>query len=112
MELTRLPKEVLDHLPGGYEPRQGVWLVLPADDGTQRAITALNCWVRDDHPDLYPESLRSVIWFGDDGVGNFLGWDPELGRVVLWNSEDEEPWREGSVSEIWRFILNGYSDAD
>ncbi|HEV2802595.1 MAG TPA: hypothetical protein VGW12_19135 [Pyrinomonadaceae bacterium] len=109
MELTRLPEDVLAYLPGGYEPQQGVWLVLPSDDGTRNSIVAVNSWMPD--LDMYPESLGPVIWFGEDGVGNFLGWDPERGRAVLWNPEDEEPWREGTVSELWQFILNGYADA-
>jgi hypothetical protein len=109
MELTRLPEEVLAHLLGGYEPRQGVWLVLPADDGTQNSIAAVNSWIR--VLDLYPEALQSIVWFGQDGAGNVLGWDPESSRAILWNPEDDEPWWEGSVTELWRFILDGYTDA-
>jgi hypothetical protein len=109
MELILLPEEVLAYLPGGYAPRQGVWLVLPMDDGTQNSIVAVNSWMRE--LDMYPESLQSIIWFGQDGVGNILGWDPGRCRAILWNPEDEEPWREGSASELWQFILNDYSDA-
>jgi hypothetical protein len=109
MKLTGLPEEVLAHLPGGYEPRQGIWLVLPADDGTQNSIVAVNSWMRE--LDMYPESLQSIFWFGDDGVGNYLGWDAGRGRAILWNPEDEEPWREGGVQDLWRFILNDYADA-
>ena len=107
MEISQLPQEVQAHLPNGYESSQGVWLVLPADNGTERCIAAANAWLRAE--DWYPASLQSIIWFGDDGTGNFLGWDPVVNRAVLWNPEDgEELCRVGSVAELWGFISSGY----
>jgi hypothetical protein len=109
MDLIRLPQEVQVHLPAGYESSPGIWFVLPADNGAQRSIVAANTWLRAE--DWYPDSLQLVIWYGDDGVGNFFGWLPDLGEAILWNPEDgDEPWRQGSVSELWQFVLNGYSE--
>jgi hypothetical protein len=105
--LERLPTEVRNHLPGGYEAGQGVWLVLPASGSN--GIFEVNSFLRSE--DWYPSELAAVIWFGDDGTGNLIGWKPDEAHAVLWNPEDgHEPWREGSVSEIWQFILNGYAD--
>ena len=109
MNLTQLPQEVLSYLPQGHEVQHGVWLVLPADDGSQHSIASVNSWIRAEN--WYPQSLQSVIWFGDDGVGNFFGWNPGKQLAVLWNPEDgDEPMREGNVNELWQFVLNGYSE--
>ncbi len=108
MEISELPQEVQAHLPNGYESSQGVWLVLPTDNGTDRSISAVNTWLRAE--DWYPPSLKSTIWFGDDGVGNFLGWDALAGHAILWNPEDgDEPWRTGNVADLWGFIVRGYA---
>jgi hypothetical protein len=105
--LERLPTEVRNHLPGGYEVSQGVWLVLPISGSN--GIPEINSFLRSE--DWYPPELAAVIWFGDDGTGNLIGWKPDEAHAVLWNPEDgPEPWREGGVSEIWKFILNGYAD--
>jgi hypothetical protein len=108
MNLSQLPHDVQMHLPSGYEASQGVWLVLPAEHG--HSISEVNDWIRLE--DWYPASLQSIIWFGDDGIGNFIGWDPAAGYAILWNSEDgEEPWRIGTVAALWNFITNGYVEA-
>ena len=108
MEISQLPQEVRAHLPNGYESSQGVWLVLPTDNGAERSVSATNTWLRAE--DWYPVSLQSIIWFGDDGIGNFLGWDPDAGYAILWNPEDgDEVWRTGSVAELWDFIVRGYA---
>jgi hypothetical protein len=101
-----LPDEIVKHLPDGYQPKQGVWLVLPESDSVRDGISTLNSWIRSE--DWYPQSLQDVVWFGDDGVGNLFGWRPELERAVLWNPEDESPWKEGTVSELWKYVLDGY----
>jgi len=88
-------------------PRPGVWLVRPLDDGTQESIVPMNQWLRGEEAS-YPAALATVTWFGDDGVGNVFGWDNLKQRAVLWNPEDEEPWRVGSVEDLWGFVLNGY----
>jgi hypothetical protein len=107
---TALPTEIAEHLPDGYQPSQGVWLVLPDSDGIRDGIATVNSWLRTE--DWYPESLQDVIWFGDDGTGNMLGWRPQLGIAILWNPEDgETPWKQGSVKELWRFVVSGYKDA-
>ena len=104
-----LPSEVTSHLPAGYAPVQGVWFVLPAGDG-DREIEGVNRWLRAE--EWYPRSLEHVIWFGDDGTGNFFGWDPRSDSAILWNPEDgEEPWKTGSVPSLWQFVQNGYQDA-
>jgi len=76
-------------------------LVLPANDGTQNSIAAVNSWIRTDHPDLYPESLRPVIWFGADGVGDFLGWGPEPARAILWGGVARIIFESESVSSTF-----------
>src|SRR5687768_7827518 len=90
-----LPAEIVKHLPDGYQPKQGVWLVLPESDSMRDGIATVNSWIRSE--DWYPQSMQDVIWFGDDGVGNLFGWRPKLERAVLWNPEDELPWKEGTV---------------
>jgi hypothetical protein len=105
--ISLLPPEVLQHLPAGHQSAQGVWLVLPEPGEADRGITAVNSWIRAE--DWYPSALSSVVWFGDDGVGNFIGWAPDQKKAILWNPEDgASPWREGSVQDIWAFIKNGY----
>jgi len=106
MDASALPEEIRAHLPGGYEPDDGVWLVLPWDNGTQDCISAVNNWLRLEPP--YPVQFEPVVWFGADGVGNWLGWDTSLSQALLWNPHDEEAWWHGSVSELWQFILSGY----
>jgi hypothetical protein len=108
---TNLPDEISKYLPAGYEPRQGVWLVLPETGGDGRdGIDTVNEWLRAE--DWYPESLQKVIWFGDDGTGNFFGWDPQDATAILWNPEDgDNPLKTGAVSELWQFVLKGYRDA-
>src|SRR5678815_3932767 len=108
MEVAQLPESVRAHLPNGYEAGQGVWLVLPLSGDPQRSVLGINNWLPCE--DWYPPKLASIVWFGDDGVGNMLGWDPEQSRAILWNPEDgDEPWRTGSVEELWAFIVNGYA---
>jgi len=105
-----LPTEISKHLPEGYEPEQGVWLVLPESDTVRDGIATVNSWIRAEN--WYPQSLQDVIWYGGDGTGNFFGWRPKLARAVLWNPEDgATPWKEGTVRELWDFVLNGYGDA-
>jgi hypothetical protein len=105
-----LPAEITEHLPGGYQPKPGIWLVLPQTAVVGHGIITLNSWIRAN--DWYPQSLQDVVWFGDDGVGNLLGWRPDLGVAVLWNPEDGAPWKDGSVSDIWRFLLDDYDDGE
>lgn len=105
--ISLLPREIQEHLPLGYQPAQGVWLVLPEPGEANHGIAAVNSWLRAE--EWYPSPLNTVVWFGDDGVGNFLGWVPEKRMVILWNPEDgESPWKEGSVQEIWAFVQGGY----
>ncbi|MCX7059265.1 MAG: hypothetical protein NTZ11_00045 [Gammaproteobacteria bacterium] len=105
--IDKLPPDVLQQLPAGYQANQGVWLVLPEPGQADRGIRAVNAWLRAE--DWYPAELNAVVWFGDDGVGNFIGWRPEQGVAVLWNPEDgAAPWREGTVQELWAFIESGY----
>ena len=97
-----LPTEILCVLPAGFESTQGCWLVMPLE-----ALESTNEWIRVE--EWYPESFAEVIWFGDDGTGNFLGWDTSSEVAILWNPEDgEEPGKTGTVQEIWAFIKNGY----
>lgn len=106
--ILELPDEVSRHLPGGHEPTPGVKLVLPMKGA--HGIAAVNEWLRAE--DWYPSSLKTVVWFGDDGTGNYFGWKPEERKAILWNPEDGEmPWKEGSVEELWAFVLNNYADA-
>jgi hypothetical protein len=105
---SALPDIVAQHLPSGYEPSPGVKLVLPSEG--EHSIESVNTWIRTE--DWYPDSLGSIVWFGDDGVGNLLGWKPDTSQAVLWNPEDGDALqRECSVKELWEFILNGYRDA-
>lgn len=107
---TSLPIEITKYLPDGYQPSHGVWLVLPEVDDIRDGITKVNSWLRAE--DWYPTSLQDVIWFGDDGTGNMFGWRVQNAKAILWNPEDGEiPWKEGSVNELWEFVLNGYRDA-
>lgn len=104
---AKLPVDISEHLPNGYEPRQGVWLVLPETDEKRDGIDTVNSWLRAEG--WYPQRLQHIVWFGDDGVGNFFGWDPVAEKSILWNPEDgPEPWRDGGVNELWQFVLNGY----
>jgi hypothetical protein len=109
VDASDLPSSVRSHLETGYMPRPGVWLVRPLDDGTQDAIVPMNQWLRGEEAP-YPAALAAVTWFGDDGVGNILGWDTSQRHAVLWNPADEAPWRVGPVEDLWRFVLNGYKD--
>jgi hypothetical protein len=106
-----LPEEISKHLASGYEVKPGIWLVLPATrQGQREGIQEVNVWIKAE--DWYPEALREVVWFGDDGTGNFFGWDATQDKAILWNPEDgEEPWKVGSVNYLWQFVLNGYRDA-
>lgn len=79
-----------------------------ADRG-KHGILEMNPWFHSQH--WFPPELEEVIWFGDDGVGNIIGWNPASQQALLWNPEDgKTPWKKGSVQEIWRFVLNGYTD--
>jgi len=105
-----LPEQVVKYLPAGRHEGSGVWLVLPDSSDPQRSVAAVNKWLRAE--DWYPHELEHVVWFGDDGTGNFFGWDPLTRVALLWNPEDgAEPWRKGSVEELWRFVLTGYTNA-
>jgi hypothetical protein len=64
----------------------------------QERLESTNIWIRAE--DWYPEALSEVIWFGDDGTGNFLGWKPSDALATMWNSEDEEPWKIGSNLDV------------
>ncbi|MGF6243978.1 hypothetical protein P3T42_005743 [Paraburkholderia sp. GAS38] len=98
------PAEIRDHLPQGYRIEPGAWLVLPDDK-----LTDMQVWIRAE--DWYPSSLDRIVWFGDDGTGNLLGWDPDALQAILWNPEDgDAPWKTGPVNELWQFIQNGYKD--
>jgi hypothetical protein len=105
--ILELPDEVSKHLPQGHEPTPGVKLVLPMRGA--HGIAAVNEWLRAE--DWYPSSLENVVWFGDDGTGNYFGWKPKERAAILWNPEDgETPWKEGSVEELWVFVPNNYTD--
>jgi hypothetical protein len=107
--IASLPPEVTSNLPVGRLAPNGAWLVLPETDDTRDGIATVNSWLRAE--DWYPETLQDVIWFGDDGVGNFFGWRPQQECAILWNPEDgDTPWREGAVIALWEFVLNGYKD--
>ncbi len=102
-----LPADVVRYLPDGHEASQGVWLVLPEAGTNDRDIESVNAWLRAE--DWYPPDLQDVVWFGDDGVGNYFGWRPSLALAVLWNPEDgDEPWRVGQVRDLWDFVVAGY----
>jgi hypothetical protein len=105
--LDNLPAEVLQHLPNGLGCNSGAWFVLPAEHPVYPSIQKLNSSVKNE--DWYPKELMDIIWFGDDGTGNLLGWDGSLSAVILWNAEDGvAPWFNGTFKEVWNFILNGY----
>lgn len=76
-----LPREIQEHLPLGDQLPQGVWVVLPEPGDANHGITTVNSWLHTE--DWYPAPLNTVVWFGDDGVGNFLGWVPEKGMAIL-----------------------------
>ena len=83
--------------------------MLPENDEKHDGIGTVNQWLRAE--DWYPLQLQQIIWFGDDGAGNFFGWDPEAKAALLWNPEDgAEPSKRGSLDEVWQFVLNGYRD--
>ncbi len=111
MKALNLPEEITRHLPDGYEPKQGCWLVLPEADKGRDGIATLNTWLRSQP--WFPPTLRTIVWFGDDGVGNLLGWDPQRSLAILWNPGDGT-WcsKEGSIVEVWQFILGGYGTRD
>lgn len=105
--IAKFPDDISQHMPSGYEPKQGVWLVLPERDGQCDGIDTVNSWLRAE--DWYPQQLQHIAWFGEDGVGNFFGWDPVAIEAILWNPEDgPDPSRRGDVKELWQFVLNGY----
>jgi hypothetical protein len=105
---SELPPEITQHLPEGYQPSQGVWFVLPESDGKD-GIATVNSWMHEQN--WYPQSLQDVIWYGDDGVGNFFGWRPKTSRAVLWNPEDADKlFKEGTIQELWDFVLGGYDE--
>jgi hypothetical protein len=102
-----LPLEIQQHLPSGLECNSGAWFVLPAKHRVYPNIAELNSSLRKE--DWYPKELGEIIWFGDDGTGNIIGWDDTPSIVILWNPEDgAEPWFKGTLKEVWEFILNGY----
>ncbi len=103
----KLPNEIKEHLPEGYDSGLGTWLVLPSHDKDRQGINTLNKWLREQ--DWYPKELDSIIWFGDDGVGNILGWVQAEELVVLWNPADgAECWHKDTVINVWQFIKNEY----
>jgi len=105
--LERLPVEIQQHLPNGLECNYGAWFVLPLEHQVYPSIENLNSSLRKEH--WYPNELSKIIWFGDDGTGNLIGWDETLAVVLLWNPEDGvEPCFKGSFKEVWEFIQNGY----
>lgn len=103
-----LPNEIKQHLPLGFNSSLGTWLVLPSEDQEGRdGINTLNRWLREQ--DWYPIELGDILWFGDDGVGNLLGWDQTENIAVLWNPADgSECWHKSGVQSLWQFIQNGY----
>jgi hypothetical protein len=102
-----LPPEITKHLPDGFQPRQGVWFVLPELDAKHDGIATVNSWIRAE--DWYPQSLQDVIWYGDDGVGNLFGWRPKKAQAILWNPEDgDRPFKIGTIQELWDFVSRGY----
>lgn len=105
MDASKLPQEVHAHIPNGYESEDGRWLVVRLDNGREDCIAAVNTWLPAEPP--YPPELDSVIWFGADGVGNWLGWDTAQSIAVLWSPHDESPWWSCRVQELWQFILGG-----
>lgn len=106
MDTGQLPQAIQAHLPQGYESDNGHWLVLPWDNGSEMSIVAVNRWLPAEPP--YPQELEPVIWFGADGVGNWLGWDTAQSIAVLWNPYDESPWWRGAIEDLWQFILGGH----
>ena len=102
-----LPPAVLKRLPAGYRATGGAWFVFPEADSRYDSIAKVNAWLRAE--DWYPQSFQDVVWYGDDGVGNFFGWRPAVQRAILWNPEDgEEIQSEGAVEELWQFVAKGF----
>lgn len=104
----KLPNEIKAYLPDGYDAGLGTWLVLPShDNNNMQGINTLNKWLQEQ--DWYPEELDSIIWFGDDGVGNLLGWHQAEALAVLWNPADGvECWHKDTLNGMWSFIKNEY----
>ncbi len=104
----QLPEIIKQQMPKGLNAGHGTWLVLPSRDvGDRDGINTTNKWLREQ--EWYPEALQAIIWFGDDGVGNLLGWDKSSESAVLWNPADgSECWHKDSVESVWQFIKNDY----
>ena len=104
---NNLPNEIREYLPEGYDAGTGTWLVLPSHDSDRQGINTLNKWLREQ--EWYPRELDSIIWFGDDGVGNILGWLGSESCAVLWNPADgAECWHKDTLANVFAFIQNGY----
>ena len=109
IKIADLPGVVRAHLPRGLRDERGFgWQVLPEKrTDNYDGITEFNQWIREE--DWYPAALADVIWFGDPRDGNLLGWSPKMNKAMLWNPEDgPEPWKKGTVEELWQFVERDY----
>lgn len=104
----KLPKEIKSYLPDGYNDGLGTWLVLPAEsDSELKGIADLNAWLREQ--EWCPNELSDIIWFGDDGVGNMLGWEAKSSKAVIWHPADgAECWHKDTLNNVWAFVKSDY----
>lgn len=106
--IEKLPANISTHCPAGLKDHLGRWMVLPDDGQAGWTIESINRDLRLE--DWYLAELSSIVWFGDDGSGNILGYSPDDDHVILWNSEDgPEPWRKDTFDSIVEFIKNDYN---
>lgn len=104
----KLPIEITTHLPDGYTFGVGTWLVLPSESNNEvKGISELNVWLREQ--DWYPNELSDIVWFGDDGVGNMLGWVADESKAILWHPADgAEYWHKDTLENVWAFVKSDY----
>ena len=105
----KFPIEIRRYLPNGFKDEVGVWFVLPLNDidPDRCGVITLNKWLKEQ--EWYPAKFESILWFGDDGVGNLLGWVAEKSSAILWNPADGcEYWYSGEITALWAFISNNY----
>ena len=110
--LSALPEIIRCHFPDGLLGPTSIWLVLPETSdkcGWDGGAVGVNAWFRS--LEWYPPELMAIIWFGDDGIGNLLGWDPDAQEAVLWNPEDgADLQKRCGVEDLWRDIVAMYSN--
>ena len=61
--------------------------------------------------DWFPPALSSVAILGDDGCGNYLCFDPQKSRALIWNPADGD-WVQDtfpSMTEAWAHIVKLYA---